>query len=128
MKKILLTTLLTFSLALGAAFLIAGPVGAADVFENCSDPAMSDSVVCSGGNDELFGPGSIFLRIINILIFVVGILAVLMLIIGGMRYTLSAGDSNAVNGAKNTILYSIIGVVVAVAAYAIVNFVIVRLL
>jgi hypothetical protein len=47
-----------------------------------------------------------------------------MLIIGGIRYTVSNGDSAAVTSAKNTILYAVIGIVVAILAYALVNFVI----
>jgi ABC-type Fe3+ transport system permease subunit len=47
-----------------------------------------------------------------------------MLIWGGIRYTTSAGNQNSVTAAKNTILYAIIGLVVAVFAYAIVNWVI----
>ena len=46
-----------------------------------------------------------------------------MLIYGGMRYVMSQGDAGAVNNAKNTILYAIVGLVVAILAYAIVNFV-----
>ena len=46
-----------------------------------------------------------------------------MLIIGGIRYTVSGGDSGAVTSAKNTILYAVVGIIVAVLAYAIVNFV-----
>jgi hypothetical protein len=60
---------------------------------------------------------------INILLFIVGAAAVIMLIIGGIRYILSSGDQTAVAAAKNTILYAIIGVIVAMLAYAIVNFV-----
>ena len=47
-----------------------------------------------------------------------------MIVIGGMRYVLSGGDSNQITAAKNTILYAIIGIVVAILAYAAVNFVI----
>ena len=47
-----------------------------------------------------------------------------MLIYGGIRYVLSSGDSGAVQNAKNTIMYAIIGLVIAILAYAIVNFVI----
>ena len=46
-----------------------------------------------------------------------------MLIYGGIRYTVSGGESAAVTSAKNTILYAIIGIIVALLAYAIVNFV-----
>jgi TRAP-type C4-dicarboxylate transport system permease small subunit len=59
----------------------------------------------------------------DILIFVLGAVAVVMIIIGGFRYVTSNGDQNTVTGAKNTILYAIIGIVVALLAYAIVKFV-----
>lgn len=61
--------------------------------------------------------------IANILIFIVGAVAVLMVIVGGLRYTFAQGDNAAITAAKNTILYAIVGVVVAVAAYGIVSFV-----
>jgi len=66
-------------------------------------------------------------KVANIMIYIVGAIAVLMLIIGGLRYVLSGGDSAGVEGAKNTMLYAIIGLVVAFLAYAIVNFVIGKL-
>ena len=62
--------------------------------------------------------------IINIVIGIIGLVAVAMVIYGGLRYTTSAGDSGKVTSAKNTILYGIIGLIVAVLAFAIVNFVI----
>jgi multisubunit Na+/H+ antiporter MnhB subunit len=58
-----------------------------------------------------------------VLLFLIGAVSVIMLIIGGIRYTISQGDSSAVTSAKNTILYAIIGIIVALLAYAIVNFV-----
>lgn len=61
--------------------------------------------------------------VINAILFVVGIVAVIMIIIGGFRYVASGGDSSAAAAAKNTILYAVIGLVVAIAAFAIVNFV-----
>ncbi len=61
--------------------------------------------------------------IINILIFIIGLVAVIMLIVGGFRYVFSQGNEKSVQGAKDTILYAIIGIVVAVLAFAIVNFV-----
>lgn len=61
--------------------------------------------------------------IVNILLFILGAIAVIMIIIGGIRYTTSNGDASATKGAKDTILYAVIGLVVAILAYAIVNFV-----
>ena len=65
--------------------------------------------------------------IIKVILYIVGILAVVMIIIGGIQYTTSAGDQNAVTKAKNTILYGIVGLVIAVLAYAIVSFVVTKL-
>lgn len=62
-------------------------------------------------------------QVSNILIFIVGSVSVLMAIIGGLRYSLAQGDNNAVSAAKNTVLYAIVGIVVSVMAYGLVNFV-----
>lgn len=72
----------------------------------------------------VLGDGGIVTTIINGMLFVVGFLSVVMLIWGGLRYIISGGNSNAVTAAKNTILYAIVGLVIAIFAYAIVNFVI----
>lgn len=63
-------------------------------------------------------------NIINVILYIVGILAVVMIIFGGIQYTTSAGDTSKVTKAKNTILYGIVGLVISILAYAIVNFVI----
>lgn len=82
----------------------------------------------AAGNSNLFnGDGSIFNTIVNALLFLIGAISVIMLIIGGIRYTLSAGDSGNVTAAKNTILYAIVGLIVAFLAFAIVNFVLTSL-
>lgn len=79
----------------------------------------------TGQPTSLFGGSSAIIpRAINLMLFAVGILAIFMLIWGGMRYVLSGGDSGRVKDAKNTILYAIIGLVVAILGYAIVNWVI----
>lgn len=79
---------------------------------------------CDGCPSDLFGDNGVFKRITNITLYIVGILAVVMLIIGGIRYVTSGGDAKKVTDAKNTVLYAIIGLVIAFLAYAIVNFVI----
>jgi hypothetical protein len=61
--------------------------------------------------------------IINVIIGVIGFVAVVVIILGGVQYTTSAGDPGKVKKAKDTILYGIIGLVVALLAFAIVNFV-----
>ena len=66
----------------------------------------------------------VFSNVVNVMLFIIGALAVIMLIVGGIMYVTSAGDSKRVESAKNTILYAIIGIVVAIAAGAIVNFIV----
>lgn len=61
--------------------------------------------------------------LINVFLFLIGAVAVVMIIFGGFKYVTSSGESSAVSSAKNTILYAVVGLVVAVLAYAIVNFV-----
>lgn len=63
-------------------------------------------------------------KITDILLFVLGAIAVIMIVVGGIRYAVSGGDSSAITSAKNTILYAVIGLVVALLAYAIVHFVV----
>jgi hypothetical protein len=76
-------------------------------------------------NPNPSGPslGEFIKLIINVLLSVIGIVAVIMLIVGGFRYVFSQGNEKAIQGAKDTILYAIIGIVVAVLAIAIVNFI-----
>ena len=67
--------------------------------------------------------GDIIKIVVGILLFVLGAVCVVMIVIGGIKYATSQGDQTAVQNAKNTILYSIVGIVVALLAYAAVNFV-----
>ena len=76
-----------------------------------------------GVNENTADPQALVKQFVNIFLFAVGALSVIMLIWGGIRYTTSAGDSNKVQAAKNTVLYAIVGLVVAILAYAIVNMV-----
>lgn len=66
--------------------------------------------------------------IINGVIAVLGFVCVVVMIVGGVNYMISAGDSSKVTKAKNTILYGLIGLVICVLAFAIVNFVIVNII
>jgi hypothetical protein len=88
---------------------------------------MQDGADAAKGADQvadLFGASGIFTTITNVLLFIIGAISVIMIIIGGLRYIVSGGDASKVSGAKNTILYAVVGIVVAILAYAIINFVI----
>ena len=131
MKKI--TTLL-FALGFGTLALSPTSVVSAKTLD-CKG-ADSGSAACQakeglnsttanpGKQKELTGSKGIFQQIVNILLFITGAIAVIVIVIGGIKYVLSSGDSNQITSAKNTILYAVIGLVVAILAYAIVNFVI----
>lgn len=67
-------------------------------------------------------------NVINGVITVLGLVCVVVMIIGGINYMISSGDASKVKKAKDTILYGLIGLVVCVLAYALVNFVIVGIL
>jgi hypothetical protein len=109
--------------AVASVFMFATPVSA-DVINQCNDPAISSSIVCSADDGgALFGPNSIWNNLLNVLTYVVGAIAVLMVIIGGIRYALSQGDQSSTTAAKNTILYALIALIIAVMANALVNFV-----
>jgi hypothetical protein len=70
------------------------------------------------------GTDAIIPRIINVMLFIVGILAVIMLIYGGIRYVISGGQNERVTSAKNTILYAIVGLIVAILGYAVVGWIV----
>ena len=113
----------------GAGVALVPAAYAADVCEGltaqqCAQQGMGQADPDSGQGATL---DATVKNIINAVLYVVGILAVVMVIIGGVKYTTSGGDSAAVTSAKNTILYGIIGLVIAILAYAIVNFVIVKI-
>lgn len=128
-KQLLLGAFALPVLVLGASLALT-PAPANAAFEK----GLNDGANSAQGKDQqgdaasLFGDGSgqggIFRTITNVLLFLIGAISVIMLIIGGIRYVVSGGDSTAVQNAKNTILYAIVGVVVAILAYAVVNFVI----
>ena len=126
-KKILAAALAVPLLAFGSGAVLLTATAAA------SDLSIQGGANAAQGNDQtgdaasLFGEdgqGGIFRTITNVMLFLIGAISVIMLIIGGIRYVVSGGDSTAVQNAKNTILYAIVGVVVAILAYAVVNFVI----
>lgn len=71
----------------------------------------------------LIGDGGVLTTVTNVLLFVVGALAVIMIIFGGIRYVTSGGNASSVTAAKNTILYAIVGLIIAFLAFAAVNWV-----
>jgi hypothetical protein len=87
---------------------------------------MEDGASAAKGIEQvsdLFGVTGVFSTVTSVLLFVIGAVSVIMIIIGGLRYVVSGGDSSNVSAAKNTILYAIVGLIVALLSYAVINFV-----
>ena len=66
---------------------------------------------------------NLFSTIVNILSYVVGVVAIIMIIVSGAKYMTAAGDSGAVENAKNTLVYALIGLAIAALAQFLVRFV-----
>lgn len=124
-----LAGLLVVPLAMLSVAVVSTPAFAADTDcpqgtqPGASDLTLDGGAKCAKGNSQDSSLTNVFKTVTNILLFLVGAVAVIMLVIGGLRYVTSNGDQNAVTGAKNTIMYAIIGIVVAFLAYAAVGFV-----
>lgn len=126
-KKTLTGIFAAFVFALVAVFSPVTPSVSAQADCGTASDGITAGVGCAQGKDvptNLFGgPDSIFTTIVNVLLFVIGAISVIMLIYGGIRYTTSGGSSANVTAAKNTIMYAIIGLIIAFLAFAIVNWV-----
>lgn len=128
MKNIVVSILSCF-----VVFFVATPVVYA---VNVLDPACNDNPeasVCKDNNPQnvnsnsIYGPNGILARVATILAVIVGVACVIVIIIGGIRYVLSGGDSQQTASAKNTILYAIIGLVITISARSILLFVLRRI-
>ena len=133
-KKTLTSFTAAFVFALATLFsaglFVTNNASAASCAQGAAGGAAA-GIDCAKGSDvpdeSLFGSGSIFTTVVNILLFLIGAICVIMLIWGGIRYTTSAGNSASVTAAKNTIMYAIIGLIIAFLAFAIVNWVLTAL-
>ena len=85
------------------------------------DMSIEGGAACPGQTGDLM---TFVKNLTNTALFVVGSISVIMIIYGGIKYVISGGVAANVTAAKNTILYAVIGIVVSLLAYAIVNFVI----
>ncbi|MEO7904846.1 MAG: pilin [Candidatus Saccharimonadales bacterium] len=113
-------------MGMGAVALPATDSSAIKVFEGCK--GNSSQAVCEAskkeGDKQVSG---IAKKVINTMLYLLGIISVIMIVVGGIRYTTSTGDSSRIKASKDTIMYAIVGLVVALMAYSIVNFVVGRL-
>lgn len=120
MKKILsILAIIIISLSPAAASLIS----AQPVFADIKSQIQTGIDDAGGANDSRSLTESVS-TIVNVLLFLVGLTAVVVIIYAGFQYITAAGDSSKTKNAQSTITYAVIGLVVAILAYAIVNFVV----
>ncbi len=123
MKKLMLV--LTF--VLGAGLAVVPPALAASdpttiIGHACDDAGFLPG--CDDGQKLDAGSPTVLQKIVNVFLFSGGIVAFIFVIIGGLRYITSTGDSTRIESAKNTLLYAIIGLIVTIVAVPISAFVI----
>ena len=109
-----------FALGLGAA-VIAAPASA--IGEGGAPAGVNAARGDNTPANLTNGDSSIIRRGVNLMLYGAGVLSVVMLIWGGVRYVVSSGKKDSVTAAKNTIIYAIIGLLISIFAYAIINFI-----
>ena len=122
MKRLLITALFIPMMVLGA-FVVTSPVMAENkLTEKACETADEQQKAALGCDVDDQAP-SVVTFILNGVIAIVGILAVGMLVVAGQRYITSGGDPGKVQQAKSMIIYSLVGLIIAILAFAIVNFI-----
>lgn len=134
MSRFLKITILSLTAAFVGFLNVTAVVTAQEEFTGpfddvCQGEAVN-SEVCQAGNNPtnpVSGSEGVLVTILNILSFMVGVASVLMVILGGLKYVTSNGDSNSVSSAKNTVLYALIGLAVFASSQLIIRFVLSKL-
>ena len=98
------------------------PAYAACGSKNSSKDEVLKSIGETGSDCSSSGVDSFISGVVKIISYIAGIAAIIAIIIAGLKYITSGGDSNKVASAKNTLIYALVGVVVAVLAQLLVNF------
>ena len=116
--------LLAISLLLGLGLVGLTPMVSVYAQDDiCSDPAMDPELLEAAGCNTEQTLDSVVTTLISVVLGLIGILAVCVMIYGGITYVTSAGSPEKTMRARNIILYGLVGLVVAGLAYAIVYFV-----
>ena len=124
MRKKIQLIIVALAVSLGISGAILAPTATYAACTSAADCVQDGADKAGGKSSNTADPKEIIQTIVRILLFLIGAVSVIMIIIGGFRYVISQGDSGAVTSAKNTILYAVIGLIVAIFAWAIVDFVI----
>jgi heme/copper-type cytochrome/quinol oxidase subunit 2 len=129
MKRCIVRALLTLSLLIAVVVPAAPAFAATNPFgDTCAIGAGRNSAVCqrSGGDPVTTNDGVIH-RVTQLLAIIAGVIAVIVIVVGGIRYIASGGDAEQVSRAKRTIIWAVVGLAVIVSGQTIINFIISRI-
>jgi hypothetical protein len=128
--NIVKTAILTLCAVAGMT-VMASPLVGAQAPSPAAPAASSPTSQAQQGVNDIGGTGAANINlgdkiksVVNLLLYIIGIAAVIVIVIAGLMYVVSSGDANKTKAAKDAILYAVVGLVVAILAFAIVNFVI----
>lgn len=119
MKKILAAILMAVALAVSGVGGLSANVQATSICDDLSDEELKEAAGCNT-TQTIGGAANI---IIQVVLSLVGIGAVVVMIYGGVLYMISSGDAAKAKRARDVILYGLVGMMVALLAFAIVSFV-----
>ena len=122
LKSILISTLMVAVMVFGVSIIY--QTGNTEIAGAINSEITSGMNATSAGTSTPTDANVVIKNVTNIMFFIIGAVSVIMLIYGGIRYTTSGGNANSVTAAKNTIMYSIVGLIIAILAFAVVNFVV----
>lgn len=125
MRGRILSGILVGIMSIGSLFYCAPVMAVSNLNDEqvCQDPNIDATTKKAMGCEESGSAFEVAQRIINVIIALVGIIAVGAIIVCAILMMTAVGDANRVARAKKGILYAIVGLVICVLAYAIVNFV-----
>lgn len=133
--KNLRKSILTFSLLLGllTPLAFAGTANAG-LFDGAKQEACAGAQLSTplqpcdkSAQEKLGGPNGIITKVVDLMSIIVGVIAVIMIIISGIRFVTSNGDTNKITSARNTFIYALVGLVLVAFAQVIVKLVLTKI-
>jgi len=129
-KQLLIWTFILFNV-LSLGVLTYGPTARAaspfgQVCSQLTEKEQAQSPVCADANKKtnpITGRDGLLRKVVDIFSWVIGVASIIMVIFGGIKYAISAGDATKVKAARETITYAVIGLIIAVTARGIIIFV-----